>query len=223
MKSTLVLDWNGTLLDDTELILQTINSIIFRFNKPSLDLAIFQEKCEFPFSVLYRNLGLTENEIAIAQNDGNALFHDYYESRVGSVLPRDGVSEMLKLAKKNSMRVIVLSNHICGPIKIALRRLGIQNYITDVLAYDNRATQYEDVTKGEKLAIYIKKMGIDPSLTFIVGDTPEECSISRTLHLKSVAITGGAVSDARLRDAQPDYLIRSHFELEGIFEKNGIL
>ncbi|MGF6482907.1 HAD family hydrolase [Paraburkholderia sp. JPY419] len=130
---------------------------------------------------------------------------------------------MLKLAKTHSMRVIVLSNHICDPIKIALRRLGIENYITDVLAYDSRATQYKDVTKGEKLAIYIKKKGIDPSLTFIVGDTPEECNISRILRLKSVAITGGAVSDARLRDAQPDYLIRSHFELEGILAKNGIL
>ena len=211
------------MLDDAEIIRQTVNSIIAKFNKVPLDMAEFQELCEFPFSVLYKNLGLTIDEIEFAQEQGNAFFHDFYEPRASASSLRNGLDQILTLAKQHSVRALILSNHLQEPIQFTLKRFGIENYIFDVLAYSSRTTQYKHVTKGEKLGRYMKSNGIRPDSVIIVGDTPEECHISQHLRLTSVAITGGVVSESRLRHAKPDYVIHSHFELADIMSRHRML
>ena len=63
--------------------------------------------------------------------------------------------------------------------------------------------------------------GFVPQQTIIVGDSPEETRIARSLGLISVAITGGFVSEQRLCAAQPDFLIHSFSEMPAILRDRG--
>ena len=57
----------------------------------------------------------------------------------------------------------------------------------------------------------------------IVGDSIEEIHIAHEQDLISVAITGGCVSEERLRAGNPDYLIHSLHELKPILQERGFV
>ena len=55
----------------------------------------------------------------------------------------------------------------------------------------------------------------------IIGDSVEEIHIAREQGLISVAITGGCVSEKRLRAEKPDYVIHALTELKPIMQERG--
>ena len=59
--------------------------------------------------------------------------------------------------------------------------------------------------------------------TMIVGDSVEEIHIARDQGLISVAITGGCVSERRLRAEDPDYVIHTLHELKPIMLERGFV
>ncbi|WIW50588.1 HAD hydrolase-like protein (plasmid) [Bradyrhizobium sp. 62B] len=221
MKPVLVFDWNGTLLDDAQALLQTTNSILNHFGRPRIDMKTFREHCEVPLSRLYRSLGMSQDEIAVVDRDGGAVFHDTYEPLADQADLRDGARRVLELAHRHAALSIIMSNHVVGPLRSQLRRLGIHNYVKDVLAFENRFTQYKSMSKGDRLGLYMQTNKLDPASMFIIGDMPVETEIARKLGLTSVSITGGFVSESRLRAAKPDYTIHNHNELLPILRRHG--
>ncbi|WP_439402460.1 HAD family hydrolase [Bradyrhizobium sp. DASA03068] len=221
MKPVLAFDWNGTLLDDASALLQTTNAILAHFGHATIDMATLREHCDVPLSILYRSLGMSQQEIAAVGRNGSAVFHDTYEPLAEKATLREGARRMLELAHREAALPIIVSNHIVAPLRAQLIRLGISDYIKDVLAFESRATQYKSMSKGERLRLYLQKNRLDPGCTFIIGDMPVEIDIARDLGLKSISITGGFVSDARLRAARPDYTITNHHELLPILQSRG--
>jgi len=221
MKPVLVFDWNGTLLDDTYALLETSNVILERFGHPRIGIEALREHCDVPLSLLYRRLGMSQEEVEAVDRDGSALFHDTYEALADKADLREGARKLLEFARGESARAIIVSNHIVAPLRTQLKRLGIQDCINDVLAFESRATQYKSMGKGERLRLYMRKHNVKPSSTFIIGDMPIEVEIARSLGLTSISITGGFVSDARLHAAHPDYTVNSHEELLPILRKHG--
>ncbi|TWB93139.1 phosphoglycolate phosphatase-like HAD superfamily hydrolase [Bradyrhizobium macuxiense] len=221
MKPVLVFDWNGTLLDDSYALLKTTNDILTHFGHAMIDINTFREHCDVPLSLLYRSLGMSQDEVALVDRDGSALFHDSYEPLAGNADLREGARRVLELARREAASSIIVSNHIVAPLRSQLRRLGINEHITDVLAFESRATQFKSMSKGERLRLYMKENDLKPASTFIIGDMPVETDIARNLGLISVSITGGFVSESRLRAANPDYTIDNHHELLPILQRHG--
>jgi phosphoglycolate phosphatase len=221
MKPVLVFDWNGTLIDDADAFLQTTNAILSRFGRAAIDMHTLREQCEVPLSILYRNLGMSEREVAEVEIDDSAFFHDIYEPLASKADLRQGARRILEMARQQSVSTIILSNHIIEPLRIQLRRLRIADCITQVLAFESRATQYKSMSKGDRLGVYMRTNNLSSDSTFIIGDMPIETEIARNLGLISISITGGFVSESRLRAAQPDYVIHDHNELLLILKEHG--
>lgn len=221
MRPSLVFDWNGTLLDDADALLQTTNTILSCFGRRTIDIQTFREQCDVPLSVLYRNLGMSEREVEAVDSDGSAFFHDTYEPLASKAGLRDGARRILEIARQQAVPIIIVSNHIVEPLRSQLRRLEIDGCVTDVLAFESRATQYKSMSKGERLRLYMQRHNLSPDSTFIIGDMPVETNIARNLGLISISITGGFVSESRLQSAMPDHIIDDHHELLPILQKHG--
>ncbi|MGY4473318.1 HAD family hydrolase [Bradyrhizobium sp. USDA 3364] len=220
MKSAIIFDWNGTLLDDANAVLQTINAILSRFGRAAVDMHKLREKFELPPSVLFRNLGMSKDEIEVVQSNDNAIFHDTYEFLARNAALRKGARNVLLAADQRAIQTVIVSNHIVGPIRTQLRRLGIKTHVTDILAFESRATQFMSMSKQERLRLYMQANDLSPERTVIVGDMPVETEIARNLGLINVSIVGGYVSEGRLRAAGPDYMIYDHHELLPILRKH---
>jgi phosphoglycolate phosphatase len=223
MVATFVYDWNGTLLDDFDAVIGTLNIILRKHNRPEIGHEALRDLCLYPFPTLYRRLGFNEEEIETLGKEGNAIFHDNYELHAANAPLRKGAIELLESSKKNKAHNLILSNHMVDAIEVQLERLKIKDHFSTVLAFASREKQYKDISKGERLRLYMKDNGIDPATTIIIGDSEEECEIAHGLHLVSVAITGGTISEQRLRAANPDHLVHDFYELLPILQKRRFL
>ncbi|MCP1835126.1 phosphoglycolate phosphatase [Bradyrhizobium sp. USDA 4532] len=223
MKSAVVFDWNGTLLDDANAVLQTINAILSRFGRSAVDMHRLREEFELPLSVLFRNLDMSEDEIEVVHSNDSAIFHDVYEFLARNAALRKGARNVLLALDQRSVQTVIVSNHIIEPIRTQVRRLGIKTHVTDILAFESRATQFRSMSKQERLRLYMQANDLSPERTVIVGDMPVETEIARNLGLINVSITGGFVSEARLCAAGPDYMIHDHHELLPVLRKHCIV
>ncbi|AMA61544.1 HAD family hydrolase [Bradyrhizobium sp. CCGE-LA001] len=223
MKPALVFDWNGTLLDDADVLLQTTNIILGRFDRAAIDMQTFRDRFDVPLSVFYRSLGLSEGDIETIDSDSSAIFHDVYEPLANKAALRDGARCILETARQHDISSIIVSNHIADPVRAQLQRHGINDCVAEVLAFESRATQFKSMSKGERLRRYIQAYDLTPGSIFIVGDMPVEMDIARDLGLISIAIMGGCVSESRLKLAQPDYLVEDHHMLLPILQDRGLL
>ena len=217
----IVFDWNSTLFDDIDALHDCLNIIFERYGRAPVDLANYQAHYQVPFDQLYRNHGFNEVDIATILDASQHVFHDHYEPRAALAGVRGGAVEILNHVKDSGVHSFILSNHLVDPIRVQLRRLKIDHLFTDVLAYANRATQFRDMTKGERLRRYRTDHKFDTAQTIIVGDSVEEIDIAHAQGLISVAITGGCVSETRLRAAKPDYIIHALPELKAIMQERG--
>ncbi|UWU67808.1 HAD family hydrolase [Bradyrhizobium sp. NC92] len=222
MKPALVFDWNGTIIDDADALLQTTNIILGRLGRAAIDMQTFRDRFDVPLSVFYRNLGMSDSEIETVDSDSSAIFHDTYEPLADKAPLRNGARCILETARQQEISSIIVSNHIVDPLRTQLRRHGIDDCVAEVLAFESRATQFKSMSKGERLRRYMQAYNLNPGSTFIIGDMPVETDIARDLGLISIAITGGCVSESRLQAAQPDYLIEDHHTLLTILQDRGL-
>lgn len=217
----IVFDWNSTLLDDIDAMHACTNMLLESEGHAAIPLAHFQEHYNIPFDQFYRGMGFDEKQVAKLISLENSAFHDHYEPMASRAGLRDGAVEILGHVRNTGVQSLILSNHLVEPIRVQLRRLEVEHMFAEVLAYADRATQFRDMTKGERLRRYLAQRNMQDQDTIIVGDSVEEIHIAREQGLISVAITGGCVSERRLRAENPHYVIHTLRELKPIMAERG--
>lgn len=217
----IVFDWNGTLLDDMQALFKCQNLVMERMGRPPITMEYFRAHYEVPFERLYSNLGFTEDEIEHVMELDNHVFHSHYEPMADKSSLRAGAAEVLGHAHQQGAKSLILSNHIVDPIRTQLRRLKVEHFFDEVLAYACRNTQFKDMTKGERLRRFMNHHGMAPRNTVIIGDSIEEIHIGRVQGLVTVAITGGCTAEERLRAESPDHVIHSLHELKTVLQERG--
>lgn len=185
MNPVLVFDWNGTLLDGSHALLQTTNAILDRYGRATIHMDTFRKHCDVLLSLLYRSLGMSRDEVAEVDRDGSAASHETYEPLADKADLREGPHRLLELARREAALSIIVSNHIVAPLRSQLRRLGIDNYINEVLAFESRTTQYQSMGNGERLRLYMQKNNLEPASIFIIGDMPSKWTLHAILGLKA--------------------------------------
>jgi len=218
----IVWDWNGTLQDDFSVAFAATNLNMREIGKPEVDANTYRECFDVPIEKLYRNLGLTEEEIDRHLKPLQDSFFDTYDKLVKEVDFREGGRDTLNLAIQHGILQVILSNHLTEAIDKDLRRLKKLETFHTILAWPSREKQFVQ-PKGNLLPKYINDNNLEPENGIIVGDSPEEVKIAREYGLTSVAISGGYNSLSILEKAKPDYIISSLTEMEDILIERGFI
>ena len=64
-KKFIAWDWNGTLLDDTDIVLECINMSLADVNCAPITMSVLRETQSAPFETLYRSIGVPEEKVDI--------------------------------------------------------------------------------------------------------------------------------------------------------------
>jgi len=214
----IIWDWNGTLLDDADIVLECINLTLGNVQMAPISLEKLRNTQSTPFTTLYTCLGVPKEKIDYLIKNSH-IFHEIYESRVSRASLRSGTSALLKRLKANNVSNTIVSNHIADKIIKELERHGIFSFFDKVMAYANPSSQFHDITKGERVRRHIENEQLNVSNAVIVGDTREEIRIARDLGMTSVAITGGILSESLLREEKPDYVVHSIDDLGALLQE----
>ena len=213
MIKLVVWDWNGTLIDDSLLRYELGNKIIKKLGHPGITFDNYQEEFSIPVHDFYRKIGISEE--MIKENDARLraeIIGIEYEQRVKDCALRDAAEVILKQLEHESIVNIILSNHPTIEIQQELTRRNIAGYFSVVLG-NSDIQAAATMGKKDRLVQYLHENNILPASAIIIGDTDEETIIGTDLAMKTVAITGGTHSEARLRRQQPDLLVHSLREI----------
>ncbi len=216
----IVFDWNGTLLCDTRQSVEAGNVCLEFYGAQAISLKHYRDTFTFPILHFYKKNGLSVDEVLAKKDEANEVFQSAYERLAANARTRKGARALLNWVKDQKMPCIILSNYRTEKIKEHLARLKLEPYFDYVSAHEcDGTTILHSTTKAERLKTYMDKHGYSPKDTIIIGDSTEEPEIARLLGLTSIGITDGYITEKRLREAKPDYVVHSLCKVKKILER----
>lgn len=169
-----VWDWNGTLLNDVDAALLSINTMLEERDLPVLSKAKYRETFGFPVIDCYRFLGFefeTDDEWDSLANE----FHSHYNLNVESAALVDGVENLLKDLTERSVGMSVLSASEEGKLNELLSHYGIDGYFQHIIGHDNLYGSSK-IDLGRVLG---DRLGLEPASVLLVGDTMHDHEVAR--------------------------------------------
>lgn len=219
-KKLAVFDWNGTLLADTALGWQATLHCLDFYGVEHISLKQQRDIFDFPISLFYEALGCDMDHVIATKEESNAIFQEHYDRLSVNARTRLGARKLLEWLKERDVTCIILSNYIEDKLTMHLERLGLLDYFSTISANTcNGTSVFDKMNKHERLADYMSKHSVIPDNTVIFGDSKEEPDIARKLDITSFGITGGCISDKRLRAAKPNHVITALPQAIGVLQK----
>jgi len=221
-KKFIVWDWNGTLQDDFSISIAAANQALRALGRQPVDADRYRECFDVPIDRMYRNLGLSEEQVAYCLATMQDAYFELYDEMVVSVDFRCGARDILDFASARGVTHVILSNHVKEIVAKDLTRLNKLDAFHEILAWPSKETQFTH-PKSDFLASYMQCHDLRAEDGIIVGDTVEEIRVARALGLVSVAVSGGYSSISVLEKAKPDYLIHVLPDLKPVLRERGFV
>ena len=191
-QKTIIWDWNGTLLDDADICLESINSMLKARNLPRLTLASYREVFTFPVIDYYKKVGFDftrEPWETVAMEFINKYLH---------ALPACGLTvfakETLEKFKNNGYRQAIVSAMQHEELIKSVTNLGIYQYFDFIGGIGD----HYGGGKIENARNYLAESGLDPMQTTLIGDTIHDSEVAAELHCNCILVATGHQSINRL-------------------------
>lgn len=195
-------DFNGTVLDDIDLGIQSVNLMLAKRGLPVIpSREHYRSVMRFPIIEYYRSLGFDfekEDYYTVLAPEWVALYKQ--GEATCAMMPQ--VLETLEAVKAMGIPQILLSASDRELLLYQLGRLGIQDYFEEVLGLDNI---YAKSKTGLAQAWLDKHPGARP---LCVGDTDHDAALADTLGADCLLYVGGHQSEDRLRPCEKPMIRR---------------
>ncbi|MCQ4875598.1 MULTISPECIES: HAD family hydrolase [Odoribacteraceae] len=190
----IVWDWNGTLLDDVRISVDTINRMLEQKNLKRLTVDNYKSIFGFPVKAYYELIGFD-----FSRDDWEEVsinFVNTYNALAKDVELTPGIMPVLEGLKERGVRQYILSALQEDLLINMLERFHIRGYFDGVCGSNNI---YADgkVARGEEM---LRTFPIDPSETLMVGDTLHDAEVAEALGFDVCLYSGGHNSAERLRE-----------------------
>ena len=129
-------------------------------------------------------------------------------AKSASVFP--GVDGVLRLLTSRGFRIALLTNSGKAASSLSLAKWGLQGFFELVLTRDDTEAMKP---RPEGLARAVRMLGVRPDQAYYVGDSLYDVAAAKGAGVKSVAVSTGNYTAARLRSEGADYVISALAEL----------
>ncbi len=177
-------DWNGTLIDDVEISIQSVNISLAKRNLPLMDLERYDRTFSFPVIDYYKGLGFDFDK---EPYDKLAIeYMDNYMSLLPNSSLKQNVQSVLERFYKLKVPQYILSASEKSLLLTELKKHSISEYFSDVIALDNI------YAKGK---IELAKNWFDRNplegKKILIGDMPHDFEVASALNMDCALICGG--------------------------------
>ena len=192
MKYThIVWDFNGTILDDVEIGIESVNTLLRRRGIKELEsVDAYRKVFCFPIIKYYEKIGFdfSAEDFSVVAVE----WVDEYMSRVNRAMPHEGVVELIKKLKANGVKNILVSATEENMLKKQISMLGISEMFERVYGLDN-------IHAVNKTAIAKKWRESAPTAKVLfVGDTDHDFETAKAINAECVLFSGGHQSSDTL-------------------------
>ncbi len=202
MLSAALFDFDGTLVDTTEMIHQGMR------HAASTVLG----RDDIPRETLLANVGQPlprQMEIIDAEKSELLLeaYRQHHEENHDALIGEfPGIEASLSRLRSAGVKVAVVTSKRRISVEMALKNFPGLRYVVDRFVTMEDTTEHkphpEPLLRGLELL-----GGVPKEEAAYVGDSPFDVEAAKAAGLSSVAVSWGAFSEERLREADPDYLV----------------
>ncbi len=189
----IIWDWNGTLLDDKEICVKSINNILIKRNLPSLTLDTYSILFTFPVKNFYEKLGLDFKIHSLAKISHE--FIQFYNNNFKTLKLHKNTFKILKKIKRSGINQSVLSAAMQTMLDKWIASYKITNFFVKVSGVDNQYA-HGKIELGHK---HIKNLSFDKKEILMIGDTLHDSEVAEELKIDCILIDHGHVNRSRLK------------------------
>ena len=199
-------DWNGTIVDDSNLCVEIVNEILKNYNLKIVSHDFYLKNFNFPVKNYYKLLGLPvddSNYKVISE-----YFIKQYRSRFHNCKLQNGIQKILHVFKASGISQSVLS---------ASSQEDLSNYIDfyNLRDYFSFITGVKDTQANgkQKIAIsHLKNINFNINEVILIGDTVHDKYVADIMGIPCLLINFGHNSIDSLKICKCS-IIESYFEL----------
>ncbi|GHU67098.1 putative phosphatase [Clostridia bacterium] len=192
MITTVIWDWNGTLLDDVDACIDTENTLLSARGMLLIDKARYREIFTFPVIEYYRSCGFTfENETYEAVSDEYVA--GYMERNKSCGLFGDAVSALESLRQAGLVQILLTASHEDMLLE-QLKAFDIERYFDAMIAQRDAFA----VGKTGSARQFMSERGINPREAVLIGDTVHDCDVARAIGAECLLVPRGHHTRERL-------------------------
>ena len=198
---TIVLDYNGTLVDDVDLCYELLNKLLILSKHPTVTRERYLEIFHFPIRDYYVDAGFDFSEGKDDYDHLAKIFTKDYLTRYPECdLFPDVLSTLENLHGK--VEILVLSATDSKSLENELKHYGIYKYLNDFIGI----TGFRINSKLKEAQDYFEKHPHKMDEVLFVGDTDHDAEVAKALGGKVALISRGHQNEQRLMKANPDYI-----------------
>lgn len=192
-----VWDWNGTLLDDVQVGVDTLNDMLVRRGLPLLSLQAYKENFGFPVSAFYDRVGFDLSQESF--HDLSVDFVKTYDKYAVEVSLNPEVREVLAAIRQIGVRQYILSALREDLLLQMLRDFRIVDFFELVCGSDDIYAAGK-IERGQRM---LNHTALWPEETLMVGDTVHDAEVAEALGFDCILFAGGHNDEERLRAKAP--------------------
>ena len=204
----LVLDFNGTIIDDVDLCLNILNHLLEERNYKKVSLEEYKHIFTFPIKKYYINAGFDLEKYSFT-SISNEFISLYQKASLNCKL-YEGINELIDKCNNNRIKVVLLSASQIDNLKEQTDHFGLSEKFEVILG----TSTIEAASKVEIGKNYFKDKQ-DKKILF-VGDTTHDEEVASAIGADALLITHGHQARDVLLKANPLKVIDSFKEVEDI-------
>lgn len=182
----IVWDWNGTLLNDVDLCVDSINYLLEKEHLPILpDKDAYQRVFKFPIIEYYKDAGFdfTKRPFEELADD----YMGFYQPRSLTCPLHDGVHDTLKICADKGYKQVLLSASKKDFLLEQLNKYPIAPYFDEVLGLDN----IHAYSKAELAKSFAKRIQPQKESLLFLGDSVHDFEVASGAGAECILIANG--------------------------------
>ena len=191
-------DWTGTLLDDTQAALDTLNTMLARRGAKPIAMEFFRDHFAFPCRPFYDTIGMH-----VEDDEWDALakeYHDLYAEQPKE-LNRETIAA-LEAVKRSGTKQSIISALRQDLLDEAMAFYGVASYMECVYGVDNLDGASKLDRALELMNHIAPQVGEQPDVV-LIGDALHDKEVADALKVRCVLCGQGSHASWRLRKVAP--------------------
>ncbi len=189
----IIWDYNGTILDDAQLVLDVLNFMLEERSIQPCTMERYREIFDFPVIECYRLAGF-DFEIYPFEELADE-FTRMYEANFDTCTLRDGVAETIKFLHNEGYEQSILTAGREKNIIREIKAFGLSKYISELTGLHNNKAESK-VFLAEK---HLDKIKVNANDILFIGDTTHDNLVAEEIGCDCVLLAGGHQSVERLK------------------------
>jgi len=178
-------DWNGTLLDDVEVNIRTVNDMLLKRGLSQLDMATYKEQFCFPVKTFQSLVGFDFEkepfeEVAIE-------YHSTYKQYENEIKLNEDALFVIDMLYVQGANQYILSAAMQEVLITMLEDFNIADKFNGIYGVSDIHAAGK-IERGNQL---MKENALDPKKTLIIGDTLHDAEVAETLGINYLLYSGG--------------------------------